>query len=110
MGVAEQLADDQAAARLQDPADLPQGGGAVGDLAEHGGEDDRVHRAVVVGQGGGVALGRDDVGEAALRGAAHHVVEEVLLEVEDLDRARGPRAVRPSPPRRAATHSAISSV
>ena len=70
MGVAEELADDEAAAGLEDAADLAQGGDRVGDLAEDGGEDDGVDRGVLVGEGGGVALGRDDVGQAALGGAA----------------------------------------
>ena len=70
VGVAEQLADHQAAGRLEDAVDLAQGGDRVGDLAQDGGEDDGVDRVVLVGEGGGVALGGDDVGEAALGGAA----------------------------------------
>ena len=44
---------------LRTRLDLPQGGDRVGDLAEHRGEDDRVHRVVLVGERGRVALGRD---------------------------------------------------
>ena len=59
--VAEELADDQPAAGPEHPRDLAHRPLAVGDLAEHGGQDHRVHRAVVVGQGGRVGLGRDQV-------------------------------------------------
>ena len=88
MGVAEELADDQPATRPQDPLDLPQGGVRVGDLAEDGDEDHRVDAVLLVWQRGRVALGGDDVGGAALPGAAHRVVEHLLLEIEDLHRAR----------------------
>src|SRR4051794_735901 len=85
VGVADQLADDEAPARLEDTADLPQGRAGVRDLAEHGGEDHGVHRPVLIGQRGGIALRRQDVGEAALGGASRRVIEELPLEVEDLD-------------------------
>ena len=70
MGVAEELADDEAAAGLEHAADLAQGGDRVGDLAEDRGEDDGVDRGVLIGQRGRVALGRDDVarGRARRRG------------------------------------------
>ncbi len=89
MGVAEELADYQAAAGLEDSLDLAQGGDRVGDLAEDRGEDDGVHRVVLVGERGGVALGGMMLVEAALDGALADVVEELLLQVEDLDRALG---------------------
>ena len=87
VGIAEELADDQAAVRLEHTADLSQGAGGVGDLPQHGGEDDGVDRGVLEGQRGRVALGRDQVRQAPLARRAHHVVEELLLQVEELEPA-----------------------
>src|SRR6201746_1459422 len=89
VGVAEELADYQAATWLEDSLDLAQGCDRVGDLAEDGGEDHGVHRVVLEGESGGGALGGIDVGEAALGGSLADVVEELLLQIEDLDGALG---------------------
>ena len=90
MRVAEQLADHQAAARLQHAGDLAQRGVRVGDLAEHGDQEGGVEGVVLVGHRGRVGLGRDDVRQAALAGAPDRVVEHLLLQVEDFDLAVGP--------------------
>src|SRR4051794_8004182 len=87
VGIAEQLADHKPAARSQHPFDLGQGGVAVGDLAQHGDQDDAVERVVLVRKRSGVAAPRVHVAEPAFVGAPHRVQKHLALDVEDLDLA-----------------------
>ena len=95
MRVAEQLADDQAAARAQHPRDLAQRRLLVGDLAEHRGQHHRVDRA---GRRTGARWrrpgSRPRLSSPRSAARAHRVVEHLLLQVEDLQRARRRRATR----------------
>jgi hypothetical protein len=92
--VARQLADDEPPRRLQHPRDLGQRRVLVGDLAEDRGQHDRIDGVVLVRQGGRVSPRGHDVLEPALGRAAHGVVQELLLKVEDLDGAAGPEPGR----------------
>ena len=86
VGVAEQLADDQAPAGTEDACDLAQACLLIRDLPEDGDQDGRVEGIVLVWEVLRVALGGVDVPQAALARAADRVIEHLLLEVEDLDR------------------------
>src|SRR5262245_46671349 len=83
--VTEQLPDDEASARLQDPRQLAERRILVRDLAQDGDQVGGIVGPVPIRHRRRIGTGRRDVGEALLRGAAHGVVEHLLLEVQDVD-------------------------
>src|SRR5437764_666374 len=87
--VGQTFAHDQAATRPQHAAQLAQGGVLVGHLTQRGDQVGGVEGAIRVGQGLGLPLRGDDIGETALARPAHRDVEHLLLEVEDVERAAG---------------------
>ena len=94
MGIAEQLADDESAARLKDASQLAQRNVLVGHLAERGDRVGAVEGRVSVGKRLCVATRRRDASDPAFASAAHRVVEHLLLEVEDVERATGRQPLR----------------
>jgi hypothetical protein len=89
MWIAEELAHDEPAARLDHARELAKRLLLIRNLSEHGDEVGGIEAAVGVGQFARVALGRGEVRDAALSCAPLGVVQHLLLQVEDLDRAAG---------------------
>ena len=87
MGVEDHLADDHPSARLHDTRQLPERRVLVGNLSEGDREVGAVEAVVLEDQLLGVALPRCDVRDPALAGRPRHVVQHLLLDVEDLEPA-----------------------
>ena len=90
MWIAEELAHDEPPARLDHARELAKRRSLIGNLAEHGDKEGGIEAAVGVGQFARVAVGRGERSSMPrCRCALLGVVQHLLLQVEDLDRASG---------------------
>ena len=83
--IGEELTHDEMPTTLENPLELTKSGVLIRYLAEDQRQVGGVEVPVRIREGTSVCPGRDHVLDAAFSSTAHHVIEHLLLEVQDVE-------------------------